>query len=93
MDDLREVRKSVWIARDKWHDIGIELGIPHSTLSNIEGKDNGQWLTKLLVELLKGTGEATPRWRELINALKEPSVGFEELAKDLTDKNVIPEIR
>ena len=69
-------------------DIGIELGISYDILDNIQlkGKDNGECLTKMLVEWLKGTGDTTPKWSGLISALTKQSVGRGELAKDLTEK-------
>ena len=81
--DLKYVRASIWNARNKWFDIGIELGERHTDLSTIRkrcGDDPDVCLTEMLACWLNKRGTS---WADLIEALKKETVGFESLADDL----------
>ena len=85
--DLKNVRKSVWDARTKWYDIGIELEIDVSVLDAIkhDNDDAGSRLTAMLTNWLKRT-TPSPNWEALVNALKSPTVGCERQAEDIEKK-------
>ena len=85
--DLRNVRNSVWDARTKWYDIGIELKIDVSVLESIEqDKDNvGSRLTAMLTGWLRQT-TPSPTWKALVEALKNPTVECGHLAESIEKK-------
>ena len=81
--DLRDVREKTWDARNKWFDIGIELGLRHADLTAIRrqhGDDPNACFTEMLA-LWLNTKRAS--WADLIAALKHPVVGFGSLADTL----------
>ncbi len=86
MEDLREVRQPVYPAREKWHDIGLELGVPVDALENIRSHqfltDNGGRLQEVLKIWLR-TPSLNPTWESLAKALKSDYVGREDLAQKI----------
>ena len=84
---LKEVRKSVWDARTKWYDIGIELKIEVSVLDAIkhDSDEVGSCLTAMLKGWLKQT-TPSPTWEALVDALKSPTVGCGHLAEIIEKK-------
>ena len=87
VDDLKAVRNSVWDARAKWMDIGIELEIKLSRLEAIKSNHSevGSCLTAMLTDWLKQT-TPQPTWEALINALKSQIVGDTHLADAIQSK-------
>ena len=81
--DLRDVRTKMWDARNRWFDIGIELGMLHPDLTAIRQQHNDEpnaCMTEMLALWLKTKGTT---WGDLISALKQPVVGFVSLADTL----------
>ena len=81
VNDLPQVYRSVFDARTKWYDIGLELGIDAETLNCIE-KENPRQLQDCLRNMLKTWLERAhprPTWEALIEALKSPLVDREDL--------------
>ena len=85
--DLKKVRNSVWDARAKWYDIGIELEIDVSVLEAIksDNDDVALCLTTMLTGWLKQT-TPSPTWEALADALKSPAVGCGHLAERIEKK-------
>ena len=83
--DLRVVRSAVWEARKEWKNIGIELDLIVTDLDVIKDSNSGNvvdCLTEMLSLWLKKV-DPLPTWSTLVRALKQPAVGFEQLAEDL----------
>ena len=77
------MRTRTWDARNKWFDIGIELGVLFPDLSAIRQKysdDPNACMTEMLARWLNNRGTC---WADLIEALKQPVVGFGSLADTL----------
>lgn len=89
--DLKIVRAAVWEARTQWMNIGIELNILKTDLDAIkmtnEGGNPGDCLTEMLSLWLKQVNPS-PTWTALITALKQPTVGLEQLAKQIESIHV-----
>ena len=69
----------------EWYDIGVDLKISPDTLDEIR-TDHGDTKSRFR-EMLKvwlRRVEPYPTWSELIEALKSPLVGREDLAKKLS---------
>lgn len=81
VEDLKKVRSSLWEARAKWMDIGIELDMKVSSLEAIkhDHEEVGSCLRVMLTEWLKQI-DPPPTWASLVDALKNPTVGCAQLA-------------
>jgi hypothetical protein len=89
--DLKIVRAAVWEARTQWMNIGIELNILKTDLDAIkmaiQGGNPGDCLTEMLSLWLKQVNPS-PTWTALITALKQPTVGLEQLAEQVESKHI-----
>ena len=91
-DDLREIRDAVWVARNKWQDIGIELGLKMTDLDEIEKnnpRDINMCFTKMLDKWLMGD-DPPPTWSAMAAVLRKPAVGFGNLAEEVKIKVIEP---
>ena len=91
IDDLRAVRKEVWDARAVWKDIGIELDLKVTDLDVISETNHGnvnKCFSEMLTLWLKRVNPP-PRWSVMVEALKEPTVGFENLAERVERSTVL----
>ena len=82
-EDLNDIRSKCWEARIKWFDIGLELKLTKSELDVIQAKhkDNvDMCFTTMLDKWLK---KNTPTLVDLIAALRQPTVGYQQLANYL----------
>ena len=86
-DDLRAVRKATWDARAMWKDIGIELDLKVTDLDTIETNHGNvnKCFSEMLTLWLK-RANPPPTWSAMVEALKEPVVGFEDLAEQVETK-------
>ena len=70
----------------KWYNIGVQLEVPTFQLKNIEKKSSD------LMDQLRDTldywmnSDLSPSWRNLVDALKAPSVGENRLAKEIEEE-------
>ena len=90
LSDLRTVKRRVWEARSKWKDIGIELKLEQTDLDAISsknGSDADACFGDMLSMWLKQT-RSRPTWSKMIRALKQPAVGFQELAEHIEMNSV-----
>ena len=88
--DLKTVRKAVWDARTKWMDIGIELDLSMPDLAAIEAahrSDIGRCFIEMLTLWLKQV-DPPPTWSALVAALKDPIIGYGDLAEQVESKYV-----
>jgi hypothetical protein len=87
--DLRIVRAAVWEARTQWMNIGIELNILKTDLDAINQRGSpGDCLTEMLSLWLKQVNPL-PTWTTLTTALRQPTVGHEQLAEQIESKHNI----
>ncbi len=81
IDDLNSVYEKLIEAAGNWFDLGLSLGLGHSTLSNIkdEHRDKNQTcLREMLAARLK-TGPLT--YREICQSLRAPTVARNDVAE------------
>lgn len=84
------VQKAIWDARVKWFDLGVALKMYTASLEAIKlrNKDNpDDCMTELLLEWLN-QADPRPTWSCVVTALREPTVGFEQLAEHLENQHV-----
>ena len=81
MDDFTTVRKAMYDARDKWEEIGEELGLTRSDLRHLTGNN----YTKLgeVVEKWLQRRQLNPTWKTLAAVLREKTVDRPDLADDI----------
>ena len=85
VDDLATIQVAVWEARAEWYNLGLQLGLPPSTLDVIQKNHPGdcnQCFTDMIKEWLR-TSDLQPTWEALANALESPQVGWSDLAKQI----------
>ena len=79
---LRYVFKHTYGAHTKWFNTGLQLGLAKHTLDNISRNrslhDDGDYYREMLTSWMHG-GQAT--MEELVEVLKGPTVGMEDVAK------------
>ena len=73
---------------DKWYKIGVQLEVPIPNLRNI-ARDSMDPLCDTLDFWMRNG--PSPSWRCLVDALKAPSVGEKQLAKEIERKYCSPE--
>ena len=84
--DARVVFDSVWEARQKWYNIGLQLNLDVNDLDAIQIRNNANpdcCIKEMLVCWLRGGGAT---WGALIGALKHKTVGYSDLANGITAK-------
>ena len=80
--DLVGVYKSVFRARARWYNIGLNLNIPSSDLEIHKELSPNEALREVLKTWLRQTNPV-PTWSRLIEALRSPTVGEYQLAQEL----------
>ena len=91
IEDLNEVIKATWQARVEWYDIGLGLHISPNTLDAIRN-DNRDICKACFREMLKvwlKRSHPPPTWKELVETLRSPMVGFEHIAELLSPRAAI----
>ena len=81
LDELKVVQNSIWDARAKWFNLGVQLNVKPTSLEAIQqyDKDPDNCITKVLTVWLKQSNPR-PTWSSLVVALKQQTDGLEELA-------------
>ena len=90
--DLMVIQTELWDARSRWRNIGIQLRMKIEDLEAIGEKNLNapeSCFTDCITTWLRQT-EPPPTWTALINALRSPPVGFQEMAERLEGKFVQP---
>ena len=81
-DDLKKILNSLWDARTKWYNMGIELDMKVSVLETIKQNHHNEvdsCFTAMLTDWLKQINPP-PTWKALADALNSSTVGYGELA-------------
>ena len=86
LDDLAQVLNCLYHVRSKWLNIGLELGVHITDLTNIEheGNDDSTRLRRKLTLALNSRQEVT--WKQICKALGNPVIGESVYAKRLEAK-------
>ena len=82
LDDLKGIQNSTWDARAKWFNLGVQLNVKPTSLEAIQqnNKDHpDKCMTEMLIVWLK-LSNPRPTWSSLVTALKQETVGREDLA-------------
>ena len=79
------VTQELTAVREKWQDIGEELGVEQSSLKRIRtnSSDPGDCLRKVLTERL---GSGSTSWEDIVAVLRTPRIGQSHLADHLEVK-------
>ena len=83
--DLAEVQNKVWEGRAKWYNIGLALKLTPGTLDAIE-RTKHHVVEDCFTATLKrwlSTPQLHHSWSDLATALRDKTVGLEELAEQL----------
>ena len=84
-NDLKIVLNSLWEVRSKWLNLGIQLDMKIQDLETIakeKNSDPGDCFIDCITRWLR-QGNPPPTWMALIKALRNCTIGFEELAERL----------
>lgn len=84
VDDLADVQNKVWEGRAKWYNIGLALKLTSGTLDAIRA--NYHFVEDCFLATLKewlSVSKLHPSWSSLATALRDKTVGLEELAEQL----------
>ena len=79
------VAQELTAVREKWQDIGEELGVQQSSLRYIRTKNSnpGDCLWEMLSKLLEN---CTTSWKDIVAVLRTPNIGESHLADHLEEK-------
>ena len=83
-EDEAEVLGTLWKAKGKAFELGLELKLPPSEVRSIRDTyaKPGDRLTRIVEMFLK---QVEPTWRIIIDALRRPLVDLPRLAKEIED--------
>ena len=93
--DLPEIIRELSAAKSKWYNIGIDLKLEVSTLDGIRNdrKDNtDECFPQMIIAWLRSSSEVPKTWSTLADVLKQPMIGFGELATKIEEKYCQPQI-
>ena len=84
--DIKDVQNATFSAHPKWYNIGIELRVPLHALKGIaqDNKDVSDRFREMLITWLNLVNPK-PTWEALVNALRQPAVGQEQLAQSVQE--------
>ena len=72
--------------KNQWELVGVQLDIDSSDLNSIRPScQNDLQCFKKVFDLWRRNGNPPYTWATIINVLKAPSVGEEQVAKDVTE--------
>ena len=80
------------LSRANWYNIGLELGIPYTTLDCFKQNDTDQLvlLREVMKHWLKTVVDPRPTWETVVTALRSPLVNEKDVAKQLESKYCAP---
>ena len=86
--DLQAVFSELYSARKKWYIIGLELKINKSDLDaiGVKNADDPEKCLRCSLSTWLQSKDSKPTWRALVNALKSPIVGLEQLSRQAERK-------
>ena len=85
-DDFNSVKKELDTARDKWEEIGEELGLGREDLKHLEGSKREK--LRQVVEMWLQRSQLKPTWKSLADALREKEVDRPDLADEIERKHL-----
>ena len=80
LTDLGVVLTELFLVRDKWYNIGLQLQVPVTELQRIESEHKNDQMTCLRQMLIKWLELGHANWSSLCNALQSPIVLGEDAA-------------
>ena len=86
VDDLCVVQEELYVARTRWYNLGLKLGLKPDVLDAIEtqcSENPDKCFRETLKDYLK---TVTPSWRALVEALRSPIVNQPQLAEKVENK-------
>ena len=84
INDLQNIQRTVWEARAKWYNIGLELKIDPGTLDVIKGdSDSIADRFRGMLSTWLGRDQLRPSLSSLAEALCSPIVGYKHLAEQI----------
>ena len=91
-DQLGLIYTKLYNARPKWFNIGLNLGIPYSTLDAIKMQSSKSetdvceaCLREMLYHRLHFGNKDSLTWEDLCACLQAPTVGRNDVAKEIND--------
>ena len=94
MENIDDVSKSLWPAKEKWEKIGLGLGLTPDTIQQIQTEkesDHGQCLYATLHSCIRQTQTARLiNWRTLLRVLKSKEVDEAALAEYISKEKGWP---
>ena len=86
--DLTTLTSELSPAKNKWHEIGVQLKIELSHLNDIEDMHttSERRMTEMLGYWLDGNTEAPICWESILKCLRAPTVNKRGLAEELKQK-------
>ena len=83
-NDLGELLNKLFPVRAKWYNLGLGLGLSSDDLNAIRSSEHGDSPDNFLREMLMiWLSTKNPEKADLIKALRQPSVGYHNLADEL----------
>ena len=83
LEDIRYVIEALTEVKLKWFQIGLQLGLPHSTLDCIESKCSNNYdkaLYEMIKEWLKLVSDQPHTWNDIVHTLTLQSVNEGRIA-------------
>ena len=97
ISDLAEVKDAVRAAQARWRNIGVVLGIPQATLTDlaedrIEGCSNPESRFEYVLETFLQQKDEKPSMKRLADAMasRDPEVNLKNIAEQLRETYHIP---
>ena len=92
LDDLKVVQHSMWDARTKWFNLGLQLNVKPTSLVAIQ-QNNKEHTDACMNEMLimwLNQSNPPPTWSSLVAALKQSTVGLGQLADSIECERLKP---
>ena len=89
---LKELLNELHPVRATWFNIGLELGIPHTTLNSFQQMHAKplDLMREMLMHWLDRTVDPRPTWEAVVKALRSPIVEMQNVAEQLELKYCAP---
>ena len=89
--DLKTALNFVWVARDVWFNLGLQLNIEIDKLQRIsKSRDKHMDMDICVQEMLLVWLDSLPSWEDLATALEQDSVGCTDMAGEIRRKFDLP---
>ena len=87
LNDLKFVRQELYSVKEKWLDIGMELGTSPTELRKIAESHKQDYSICLNLMLMQWLESGDASWKILCEALKSSTVNESSLSTELQDKH------